>query len=212
MRAVRIPCQAVPFRARLALFLLAVFTLGGALLIVARADDGDGLGDPGTGFTGAVRPDGIPPAPFRLRDQNGRVVTLADLRGRPAIVTFLYTTCEDTCPTTAAQIRGALDDLGGARVPAVAISVDPGNDTPERARRFLARQHLTGRMRFLLGTRAELAPLWKAYGIQPQGNGKEHSGSVVLLDRRGAQRVGHPASALTPEGLAHDLKALDVPS
>ena len=45
--------------------------------------------------------------------------------------------------------------------PAVAVSVDPANDTPERAERFLVRQHVTGRIRFLLGTpraaRADLA-------------------------------------------------------
>ena len=37
---------------------------------------------------------------------------MRELRGRPAIVTFLYTTCEDTCPTQAQQIKGALDELG----------------------------------------------------------------------------------------------------
>ena len=37
---------------------------------------------------------------------------MRSLRGRPVIVTFLYTTCEDTCPTQAQQVKGALDELG----------------------------------------------------------------------------------------------------
>ena len=159
------------------------------------------------GFEGGLRPPGIPPARFALRDQDGRTVRLADFRGRPVILTFMYSTCRDTCPLTAQQIRIALNDLGHD-VPALAISVDPANDTPLNARRFLAKQGLTGRMRFLLGSRGQLAPVWKAYGIRPQGKAFDHSAYVVLVDRRGRQRVGWPVSELTPEGLAHDLKLL----
>ena len=67
-----------------------------------------------------------------LRDERGDPLRLADMRGKPVVVTFLYTTCKDTCPLTAQQIRIALDDLGHD-VPVVAVSVDPANDTP-RAR------------------------------------------------------------------------------
>lgn len=176
-----------------------------ALAVVLLAGRSDGARS--TGFEGSLRPPAIPPARFALRDQDGHVVRLADLRGRPSIITFMYSTCRDTCPVTAQQIRMALDDLH-TPVPAVAISVDPANDTPLNARRFLAQQSMTGRMHFLLGTRAQLAPLWKAYGIQPQSKRFEHSAYVVLLDARGRQRVGWPVHDLTPEGLVHDLSLL----
>jgi protein SCO1/2 len=101
----------------------------------------------------------------------------------------------------------ALDDLGHD-LPALAVSVDPANDTRLNARRFLNRQGLTGRMRFLLGTRAELAPIWKAYAIQPQGKGFDHSAYVLLIDGTGSQRIGWPVDQLTPEGLANDLRLL----
>jgi protein SCO1/2 len=124
----------------------------------------------------------------------------------------MYSSCQDTCPVTATQIRGALDDLGHD-VPALAVSVDPANDTPASARTFLIRRSLTrDRMRFLLGTRAQLAPVWKAYGIQPQGNGFEHSAYVLLIDRRGRQRVSFPVDQLTPEGLTHDIRKLEAAS
>ena len=60
---------------------------------------------------------------------------MRSLRGRPAVVTFLYTTCEDTCPIQAQTIRGALDQLGHD-LPALAIAVDPPRDTPQRAKAF----------------------------------------------------------------------------
>jgi protein SCO1/2 len=182
-----------------------------ALAAVSIADRGSGTAAtrPRTvTFDGGLRPQGVPPADFALRDERGATVRLAGLRGRPVILTFMYSTCRDTCPLTADQIRGALDDLGGAAPPALAMSVDPANDTPERASAFLLRHKLTGRMRFLLGSRAQLAPLWKAYGIQPQGKAFDHSAYVLLIDRDGRPRIGFPLNQLTPEGLAHDVRLL----
>ena len=195
----------MPFRVRLALILTATFAVVAAGLLVLTDDP-----EPAPAATpeGAVRPPGIPPSDFRLIDQEGRPTTLADVRGEVAVVTFLYTTCDDTCPLTTAQIRGALDRLGHD-VPVLAFAVDPPRDTPERARRFVEQQRMTGRMRFLTGPREELARQWKAYGIRPQGDGFEHTAHVVLLDRRGVQRIGFPVDKLTPEGLAHDLALLE---
>lgn len=159
------------------------------------------------GFAGALRPPQIPPQDFALRDQDGDVTSLRQYRGQPVILTFMYSTCQNTCPIMADQIRGAMNDLGHD-VPALAVSVDPRNDTPLNAKRFLLKHALVGRMRFLLGTRAQLVPIWTAYGIQPQGSSFDHSAYVLLIDKRGKQRVGFPMSELTPEGLAHDVKVL----
>lgn len=192
----------------------ALAVVAGLLAVLLLTGDGSEpapaeLGVGPSGFVGALRPE-VPPEDFRLTDQDGRRVALSDFRGQVVALTFLYTTCEDTCPVTTSQIRGALDDLG-REVPVLAVSVDPPGDTPARARRFLLDQRMTGRMSFLLGSPAELDPVWKAYGIQPQGRGKDafdHSAHVVLIDRQGRQRIGHPVSRLRPEGLAHDLEVL----
>jgi len=165
------------------------------------------------GFAGAQTPPSIPPQDFALHDENGRAVKLSDYRGRIVLVTFLYSTCRDTCPIIAHQIRGALDQLKTA-VPALAVSVDPANDTPLNAHRFLVKQSVDGRIRFLLGTRAELAPVWRDYGIQPQTEVKnaksDHTAYVVLVDAAGRQRVGFPDSELTPEALVHDITRLQA--
>jgi protein SCO1/2 len=161
-----------------------------------------------TGFEGALRPPDLAGEPFTgLHDEDGKPISLARFHGQPLVVTFMYSTCKDTCPLTAQQIRGALDQLG-RDVPVLAISVDPQGDTPLHVKQFLVRQHLIGRMRYLVGTRAQLAPVWRAYGIQPQGNGYEHTASTVIVDGAGRQRVGYLTDQLTPEALADDLRAL----
>jgi protein SCO1/2 len=198
----------MPARVRIALVVTAVLALAATALATILVRGDRGVSD-AAGFAGAQRP-AIPPQDFRLRDQDGQTVSLHDFRGRVVVLTFMYTTCRDTCPLTATQIRGALDDLGHD-VPALAVSVDPADDTPERARQFLFKRGLAGdRMRFLLGTRAQLAPIWKAYGIRPQGKAFDHSAYVLLIDRHGRQRVGFPVEQLTPEALAHDIRRLQA--
>jgi len=187
----------------LATFALCLLAAGTGVLIAGDRDDERDTGE----FAGAIRPPGARAPAFRLRDQDGAAVSMADYRGKPVVMTFVYSTCEDTCPGQMQSIRAALDRLG-EEVPVLAVSVDPRGDTPARARRFLLEQRMTGRARFLLGSRAELEPVWKGYGIAPQRGELDHSAYVVLVDARGLQRIGFPASQLTPEALAHDLRAL----
>jgi protein SCO1 len=158
-------------------------------------------------FAGGVMPAGVRAPRFSLRDERGRRFSSDELRGRPAIVTFLYTNCEESCPAEAQQVKGALDRLARP-VPALAIAVEPPRDTPASARRFLREQGMLGRLRFVLGSRRQLEPLWKGYAIQPQLPSAEHQARIVLVDARGMQRVGFPLSEATPERIAHDVREL----
>ena len=193
-------------RLRLALFLAGVFALTAIAGVLLFAAGEKTVG--GDAFAGATRPPTIPPAEFGLRDEEGQPVRLADLRGKPVVVTFLYTTCKDTCPLTVDQIRFALDELGHD-VPVVAVSVDPRSDSARAAKRFSQQRRMSGRMRWVLGDETKLRRLWKAYGVQPQSDREEHSATTVLLDGRGRQRVGFATSVLTPQALAHDIALLE---
>ena len=86
--------------------------------------------------------------------------------------------------------------------------VDPPRDTPDRAREFLAKYDLAGRLRWALGSRRELEPVWRGFAIQEQLPDREHQARIVLVDGDGFQRVGFPADQATPERLAHDLREL----
>ena len=190
--------------ALVALTLCAVAALAGVLLAERRVDQGMELTD---GWAGALRPQGQRVPEFSLKDQDGNTVTSASLHGAPVVYAFVYSTCRDTCPAQVQTIRGALDELG-KDVRVIGISVDPATDTPARAKAFLLKQSMTGRMDFLMGSREQLAPVWKGFAIQPQQANLEHSAHTVLADPRGFQRVGFPFDHLTTERLAHDLNRL----
>jgi protein SCO1/2 len=196
-------------RILIALFLVAVFALGAKVLAAPRDDGDDGVATATSRFEGAVMPDDMRAPDFTLKNQDGETISMRDFRGQPVIVTFLYTHCEDTCPVQAQTIRGALDDLG-EDVPAIAIAVDPPNDTPESARAFLSEQRALGRIDFVLGSRAQLKPLWDDYHIRPQSVTEEHNARFTLVDERGFQRVGYPGFAATSEGIAHDIRLLQA--
>ena len=198
-------------RLLIALFLVAVFALGAiALAANSRGGDDDGGDQPTTAnrFEGAVMPAGLRAPDFELTNQDGERISMRELRGQPVVVTFLYTTCEDTCPVQAQTVRGALDQLGHD-LPAIAVAVDPPRDTPQRARAFLSEQRALGRMDFVLGSRKELKPLWDGFFVQPQSVTQEHNARFTLVDADGFQRVGYPGAEATPERLAHDLRILE---
>ncbi|MEX2194421.1 MAG: SCO family protein [Thermoleophilaceae bacterium] len=195
---------------RIATALVLVAALAaGAMALAASGEREDAAPAASEGFEGARIPAGVRAPDFALENQDGDTIRMRDLRGRPVVVTFLYTDCDDTCPPQAHQVVGALDELGHD-VPALAIAVDPANDTPDSARRFLAENRLVGRIDFVLGSREELGPLWDAYAVRPQSVKEEHQARTVLVDPRGFQRVGFPLDKTTPERLAHDLRLLEM--
>src|SRR4051795_1328221 len=166
-------------RLRLAVMAFASMLLLAALAIVLFVRPNDGAADQ-EGFAGAIRP-AIPRHVWTLTDQDGKAVRVGAPGSGPSIVTFLYTHCQDTCPVTASTVRGAMDQVG-RDIPAYAVSVDPANDTPASARAFLSRNHLTGRMRFLLSPDTTLQQVWTTFGIKPEDRDSEHTAYVVLLD------------------------------
>lgn len=191
----------------MALVLACAATFAAVLIAAVAVGDRATVSDGQRRFEGATLPKGLEAPSFELTDQDGEQVAMRLLRGRPVIVAFLYTTCEDTCPSQAQQVRAALDELG-EDVPALAVAVDPPRDTRASARAFLAEQKLTGRMRFVLGSRDDLQPVWKGFAVQPQREDLEHTARLVLVDPKGVQRVGYPLDQITPERLAHDLRLL----
>ena len=108
------------------------------------------------------------PPHFVLHDQNGRAISPQDAHGNVVIMTFLYSTCRTLCPAQAQEIKDAVVKAGVQNVQIYGVSVDPVGDTPANARLFLKRAGLVDpRIHFLLGTRRELAAVWRQYGIVP---------------------------------------------
>jgi protein SCO1 len=204
-------------RTHLALALLAALAAAALIAAVAVGGLGGGSGGstpPGVNetspFDGAALPLSAPLADFTLTDQSGRRVSLHDSRGRVTLLTPAYAGCGASCVLIAQQIRGALDRL--ARPPTVlVVSAAPRRDSPASARSFLAGVSLSGRAEYLLGAAARLRPVWRALGFAPASSGRgafAQAATVLLLDARGRKRVVFGVEQLTPEALAHDIRAL----
>lgn len=180
-----------PWRTRLVAAALALFlgALGGLWAATTRSS-----GDVPVRFY----PPPEPQADFRLRDQDGRLIRLQEQRGRVVVLTFLYSTCWDLCPAQAEVVRDALRSAGGKGMEVLVVSVDAVGDTPVRTRRFLA-DHLEygGPAHFLIGTRPQLEPVWRMYGIAPMdATPEEAAESAAASDRFQAMRK---ASGAPPE-------------
>jgi protein SCO1/2 len=163
-------------------------------------------------FDGRAIPGDAPAQDFALRDQNGHLIRLSAQRGRIVLLAFLYTHCTDVCPLIASVIDGAVRSLGrhASSVRILAISVDPAGDTPLFVHWFIQRRRLGPEFHYLVGTRAELAPVWQNYNILVEARSAEHvvhSAPVFLIDRSGRARLfyGPPQRQ---SALAHDLQRL----
>jgi protein SCO1/2 len=161
-----------------ALLCLILGGLGGLLAsAVARPDPA----------RGRFIPPREPARDFRLRDQDGRWITIAQGRGKVIVLTFLYSSCRDLCPAQAADIIQAVGKLGPAAAGLLVygVSVDPAGDTPARARAFLKKYGVYGGpVHFLVGSKSALAPVWRAYGIAPiNATRAEANAAAATYDR-----------------------------
>ena len=189
-----------------------------ALFLLLRDDGGSEAGASAPGLRAGALPEGLAgraAPPIRLRDASGALVDTRRLAGTPYAVTFLFANCPDVCPLIAQEIRLALDELGprAERARVLAVSVDPRGDTPEAVRRFRARHELPENFRYLIGSEAELRPVWDGYFAAPQLAGRPetgtHTASVWLIDAEGTWRARYSAGIpVAPSDLAHDLGVL----
>lgn len=127
--------------------------------------------------------------PFRLRDQSGTLIGPQDYQGHWTVVTFLYTHCPDVCPLIANQLVLAQRTAPDLQV--VAVSVDPKDDTRAAVSTFLTEHHAGRRFRYVTGTRAALAPVWRKYHIAAlpgPASTVSHNAVSILIDRTGRER------------------------
>lgn len=160
-----------------------------------------------------------PPAKFELpafvlRDAiSGELIDSSALDSKVVLVTFVDTQCRDACPLLAWQIGRGIERLEPserARVTALAISVDPRGDTIDSVRAYLRRYKVERSLRYLVGTEAELRPVWESFFVLSSldsGLDDAHSAPVQIYDVSGLWfSTLRPRSDLTPENLAHDVR------
>jgi protein SCO1/2 len=157
---------------------------------------------------------------FRLRDQNGRELERAALRGKVWVAGFMFSRCPDVCPLLTAKMASVRTQLLPERsqLRFVSFSVDPEHDTPEVLKKF-AREHnadrpdwsfLTGPLQLVQdvvvkGFKQTISPApeeaGKAYSIL-------HGSHFVLVDRALQIRGYYPSDETGLLRLARDVRVL----
>jgi protein SCO1 len=142
-------------------------------------------------------------------------VSLSDFRGKVLAVTFIFTSCADTCPLLTAkmaQVQNALGTDFGTKVSFVSITVDPERDTPavlkDYAQTFGA--NLKG-WDFLTGKQAEIDVVVDRYGIfaaQETTGDVDHTFLTSVIDQDGNIRVQYLGVRFDPEEFRRDLLSL----
>ncbi|HEY1711867.1 MAG TPA: SCO family protein [Solirubrobacteraceae bacterium] len=195
-----------------ALMAILVALLGAIVFVaVTNRRSADTQASSRSAFDGPTMPAHLRAHDFTLTDQNGRRVSLAADRGKVVVLTFIHSLCHDTCPFMVEQIKGALNDLpgGGRNIPTIGVSVAHAEDTVHNRRAFLAKHQMSGRLEFVNGPLRAMRRVWHEYAIHPVTPKIDHSTFVLLIDKRGYERIGFAADELTPEGLAHDIRLLE---
>ncbi len=155
---------------------------------------------------------GSKPAPnFQLTDQVGKSVSLAQYRGKPVVLTFLYTHCPDVCPLTAERLHTTMLKLGkqAQDVGVLAVSTDPKRDTAEEALKFSKAHNMQDYWHFLIGKEQSLSPIWTEYSIyaQQQQQNVNHTMALYVIDKQGRERV-FLGDDFTPDQMTKDLQIL----
>jgi protein SCO1/2 len=140
-----------------------------------------------------------------LTDTNGRPAHVLDGTQPATFLFFGYTHCPDECPLALASLAKAyrgLPPAARARTRIVFVSVDPARDTVPVMKRYVERfgAPIVG----LTGTEAQLAPVWKTYGVDVDSKSREigHGDAIYAIDA--TQRV---VLIYTPDTPPSELRA-----
>jgi protein SCO1/2 len=148
---------------------------------------------------------GAPDQPFTMKADPGKLL----------FVYFGYTHCPDLCPTTMADLRKALKQLGpdASRIQTAFVTVDPQRDTadvlPGYLTSFVADAHAL-RTEDLAALKAAEDKFAASSSLTPNGDGTyevAHTASSAIVDQNGKVVAEWPFGT-SPEVMASDLRLL----
>lgn len=142
----------------------------------------------------------VPAADFELSNQHGQKFRLSEQRGEIVLLFFGYSNCPDVCPLTMSNFKSIKEELGDQadKVRFIFVTVDPERDTKERLLEYV--KVFDPEIVALTGSRAELEPVWKSYGVyqakqdtgSAAGYSVDHTARTYLIDQEGNWRLTYP--------------------
>ena len=150
-----------------------------------------------------------------LRDTDGRTFEFSGLRGKPLVVSMIYTSCHHVCPTITKNLATAVDiareALGEDSFNVVTIGFDWAVDTPDRMRIYASERRIdVPGWHFLAGDDASIAGLSRDLGFQffPSAKGFDHLTQTSILDADGAVYRQVYGVDIEPQAFVEPLKEL----
>lgn len=152
---------------------------------------------------------------FTLMDQDGRAFRFRSLRGKVVLVTFIFTTCPDSCPLLTAKLTHIQQKLESEKQTGyffLSITTDPEIDKPSVLKAYAERHRTNLRSwAFLTGDKTNLAKVWDAFGVKVKtlSNGQtQHTGLTTVVDRNGVQRVNYFGDKWQEKEALKDIETL----
>jgi protein SCO1/2 len=132
---------------------------------------------------------------FALTNENGERITLETFRGRPVVLTFIFTRCPlpNFCPRMSQNfvelqeaIKASQSALGKTHL--LSVTIDPSFDTPEVLRKYAEHQKADPKIwTFATGQLAAIEALTGALSVyvQPEGGTISHGLATALIGPEG---------------------------
>lgn len=146
---------------------------------------------------------------------DGSTLSLEQLRGRPVVLSFVYTSCYYVCPSLTLRVRDtvriARDALGPAAFSVVTVGFDAPRDTPQRMANFGRERGVGGPGWYLASAdAATMDRLTRDAGFTyaPSPKGYDHITQTTLLDASGRIVLQVYGEDFAPPAVVEPLKKL----
>jgi cytochrome oxidase Cu insertion factor (SCO1/SenC/PrrC family) len=154
--------------------------------------------------------DGLPKV--SLTDQKGRAIALSSLKGKPALVAFIHTSCQGPCEMLTAEMKSVARSLGPkfkSEVTMVSITTEPKEDGSRELLAYAKRQGVDADgWVFLTGAPAQIRRLLALYGVSAadDDDSPTHVLELFLLSGDGAGVRRYNGVATPAETIASDIR------
>jgi protein SCO1 len=158
---------------------------------------------------------------FSLMDQDGKTITLNDMKGKIWLADLIFTKCEGICPRMSSNFSQLQTSLSNNDIHLVSFSVDPEYDRGEVLKSYANRFNADpAKWTFVTGNRPTIFSLAKqgfllgvdSAGLEPD-NLITHSEKFVLIDRKGRMRSYYDGTDSTTQvKIKADIECLQAES
>jgi protein SCO1 len=129
---------------------------------------------------------------YRFVDMHGQPFSLSDLRGKPVVLSLVYTSCYQVCSGLTLHLREVVDvarkAVGADNFTVLSVGFDTANDTPERMRLYAAERRAERPGWYFASTdAATIERLARDVGFtyRPSAKGFDHITQTTIIDRAG---------------------------